>query len=552
MALWLLGMLVPAVEPPASPPPDAVVIAPRALLPALEPLWNHRREQGHRWVWIDPAGRSAQALRQAILDLPQRQALRFVLLVGDADPVDGRGGAVPASVGPLCVPTHRVEAVVNVQYGSEPELASDHPYGDLDGDGSPELAVGRLPADSPQELAQMVAKILAYERCPDFGPWRQRINLVAGVGGFHPLVDAVIETAARKLLSAGIPAAYDVSLTYGSWRSPYCPDPRRFREVTLQRHNEGCLFWVYLGHGQADQLDEVRIPGERFPILRVPDCHALQCEAGLPIAILLACYTAAYDRPGDCLAEQMLKAPGGPVAVLGGSRVTMPYAMSVLGAALMEAYFGQRPETLGETIRWAKQRTMASVEAMQPPPLSRAVLDGLAGLLSPHADQLAAERREHVYLFNLLGDPMLRLAHPQTVALACPARVEAGQRLRLEGHTALAGPGVLELVCRPDGSKVPLPVRERFDPSDRALEAFQPVYEQTRDRCWARWALELPAGAFATEIVIPPHCHGPCHVRLRVEGPDRFALGSAALYVGPAGPPVATPVASEPLPVGGR
>jgi hypothetical protein len=533
MMLWLMALLIPAAEPSASElPADGVVIASRAMLPALEPLLAHRRRQGHRFVWLEPHG-TAETLRQAIAQLPDREALRFVLLVGDAAPGGGNQRIAASTAGATShVPAHLVAAAVNVRYGSEPHIASDHPYGDLDGDGVAELAVGRLPADTPQELANMVAKILAYERSTDFGAWRQRINLVAGVGGFHPLVDTVIETATSKLLTYSVPAAYDVSLTYGNWRSPYCPDPRRFQETTLTRHNEGCLFFVYLGHGQADQLDEVRIPGERFPILHARDCQHLRCATAPPIAILLACYTAAFDRPDDCLAEQMLKAPGGPVAVLGGSRVTMPYGMSVLGAALMDVYFREQPPTLGQTIVRAKRQMLLPLDDPQGAvSLSRAMLDGVAGLISPQPAELSQERREHVYLFNLLGDPMLRMVHPQAVELTCPPRAEAGQRLRLKGQSDLAGDAVLELVCRRDCHKVPLPPRQRFDPSDRALEAFHAVYEQAQDRCWGRWALELPEGPFATEIVIPPQCHGPCHLRLRVAGAGSFGLGAASLYV---------------------
>jgi hypothetical protein len=55
----------------------------------------------------------------------------------------------------------------------------------------------------------------------------------------------------------------------------------------------------------------------------------------------------------------LLKAEGGPVAVYGGSRVTMPYGMSVMGTALMEEYFGRGHATLGDAIMAAKRRMMA-------------------------------------------------------------------------------------------------------------------------------------------------------------------------------------------------
>ncbi len=78
----------------------------------------------------------------------------------------------------------------------------------------------------------------------------------------------------------------------------------------------------------------MRITRRTVQHLNVNDCGKLRVSSGAaPIAIMLACYTAAFDQPQDCLAEQMLKAEGGPVAVYGGSRVTMPYAMSVMGDA---------------------------------------------------------------------------------------------------------------------------------------------------------------------------------------------------------------------------
>ena len=50
----------------------------------------------------------------------------------------------------------------------------------------------------------------------------------------------------------GQPLAF---MTYASLASPYCPDPRKFHDTTIGRFNEGCLFWVYIGHGHPTGLD---------------------------------------------------------------------------------------------------------------------------------------------------------------------------------------------------------------------------------------------------------------------------------------------------------
>ena len=518
-------------------PADALVVAPREFLPALKPLVDHRQAQGHRFGYI-PSTQPAEAIRLAIRQAAAGSKLRFVLLVGDAEPA----ARTDAGVAARSTPTHLHKAVVNVKWGSEPEIPSDNWYADLDDDHQPDLAIGRIPADSPAELSRIVDKILAYERAADFGPWRHRVNFIAGVGGFSPLIDGVLETATSKLLTSGIPAAYDTPMTYGSWRSPYCPDPRLFHDVTVQRHNEGCLFWVYIGHGHATGLDRVSIPGERFHIFDVNDCRQLKAQAGSPIAIMLACYTAAFDQPQDCLGEELLRTPGGPVAVYGGSRVTMPYAMAVMGTGMMEEYFQNRPATLGEAILAAKRRMMQPVDDKDPlKNANRLLLDGLASIMSPSRELLEEERREHLHLFTLLGDPMLRLAHPQEITLAAPKEAEPGQTLQIAGASELVGRGVLELVCRRDQFKTPPPARERFDPTDKGLAALHDAYVAANDRTWARWGLALPGGQFATEIAIPPECRGPCHVRLLVADGKSYALGATSIYIRPQ--PTAEPAA---------
>ena len=520
----ILALFLLAADPQAA---DAVIVAPRDFYPALQPLIDHRQEQGHQFALMSNSG-SADQIRAAIRKVAAGGKLKHVLIVGDAEPA----ARVDAKVAARCVPAHLHKAVVNVKWGSEPQIASDNWYADLDGDHVPDVAIGRIPADSPAEVTQVVGKILAYEKSADFGPWRQRVNFIAGVGGFSPIIDGVLETATSKLLTSGIPAAYETRMTYGSWTSPYCPDPRLFHDVTVERHNEGCLFWVYIGHGHSTGLDRVSIPGERFHIFDCDDCRELKCTSGSPIAIMLACHTAAFDQPKDCLAEDLLRTEGGPVAVYGGSRVTMPYAMGVMGSAMMQEYFRSRPPTLGETILLAKRRMMAPLDEKDPlGNLNRFVLDSVASVISPSPDLMEEERREHLYLFNLIGDPMLRLTYPEQVTLKAPREAQPGEKLRISGNTALAGEGVLELVCRRDQFKSPPPKRERFDPRDAALEEYQGVYEQALDRCFAKWALDLPQGDFATDITIPEDCQGPCHVRLLVAGREGHALGSANLFV---------------------
>jgi len=497
---------------------DAIVVCAPSFRAALQPWIDHRATQGVRCRLVAPAD-TADATRNRIRDEAPRGA-KWVVLVGDT-PVTS-----PEAERALGIPTFLLRAKVNRLFGSEPHLASDVPYGDFDGDQVPDAAVGRLSCRTPAALTTLVEKILAYERTPA-GAWRQRINIVAGIGGFGPVVDSAIEWATAKLITGGIPSTYDTTLTLGNWQSPYCPDPRRFSAAVCDRLQDGCLFWVYIGHGQRTQLDHIRVPGGRYSMLNGDDVDHLQCSAGAPIALLLACHTGAFDSPVDCLGERMVASRGGPIAAICGSRVTMPYAMSILGSGLMDACFEQRKETLGEILLSA-QRHLPRDDDKGP---QRQIIDSLAAAVSPRPDLLAEERAEHVYLFNLLGDPTLRMPLPQTVALKVDREAIAGSTLVIEGTSNLAGSATIDLVLRRDRSPISPAKRTQFDHDDLAATPFDDTYRRSNDRRIVQKNVTLPAGPFRLELAIPADARGACHVRASITDEKRMAIGASDIFI---------------------
>lgn len=535
--LSLIALVLLAADPRAAKPAaatsvgaaDVVVVCPKEYRAALAPWVAHRQGQGHRIEVIDNG--TPEATRTRIRELAAAGKLTHVVLVGDADAPRNQGERRST------VPTFKTKAEVNVQFGSEPEIAADNPYGDLDGDGLPDLAVGRLSVDRADQLAEVVRKIITYETQQDHGPWRQRVSLVAGIGGFGAIVDSTIEMTAKKFLCDGVPAGYSTSMTYGSWRSPYCPDPRRFQDAVVQGFNNGALFWVYIGHGHPERLDRVHVPGAAYPILEQRDVIKLDCQHGSPIALLLACYTGAFDFPRECLAEEMLRLPGGPVAVLAGSRVTMPYAMAVLSSGMIDECFQNRPATLGEIVLRAKRR---SVEASAPvgdvsdeAPAkidNRQLLDALGKMMSPHPN-LDAERKEHLALFNLLGDPLLRIAYPEPVTLESPEEIAAGGTLPLKITSPFAGKCTVQIVCRRDCLTFDVPSRPEFSLESSSLDGLHAVYEKANDHRFSEHLLDISAGQFEADLPVPSSARGPCHVRVFIEGKDRHALGATSLFV---------------------
>ncbi|MBI2825798.1 MAG: hypothetical protein HYX69_14020 [Planctomycetia bacterium] len=507
----------------SSAAPDTVVVCPDALRPALAPWLVLRERQGHGCVVV-PAG-SAEQIRARIRGAAGK-SLRFVLLVGDAAPEPfGRPGATG-------VPTHYTASKVVSRFGGSATIAGDNWYADLDDDQLPDVAIGRLTADTPPQLGRIVAKVLAYERGLTPGNWLRRINLVAGLGGFGQLADAAIEATAKRLLSDGIPPAYATTVTYGSWRSPYCPDPRLFHAAALARFNEGCLFWVYMGHGRERVVDRVRAPDGTHHIFDVNDCGQLHCAAAPPIALLLCCSAGAFDERDDCLAEEMVAADQGPVATIAGSRVTMPYGTSVLGAEMLRVHFQERAGTLGELLLQAKRATMLRARD----DTSSRAIDSLAAILNPASNDLAAERQEHVELFNLLGDPLLRLPRAADAKVIAPASVRAGSVLAVAGTSPIDGRAAIELVVRRDRLTFRPPERGRYETSDSARREFQETYERANDARLASCETATAGRQFEARLEVPRDASGPCHVRVFVQGEREVAVGSADVTIDEAQP----------------
>jgi hypothetical protein len=183
--ILLLGI---AADPVAA---DTVVVCPQEFLATMQPWIDHRIQQGHRIALVSNR-LPARQIRDQIRQLASAGHLRSIVLVGDA-PAAGANDVVPLGT----TPTHLADAKVNVKWGSEPQIATDNWYADLDDDLVPDVSIGRLTADNQAELALMIQKILSYEQ-QGSGPWCRRLSFVAGVGGFGPLTDSVLEMATKS------------------------------------------------------------------------------------------------------------------------------------------------------------------------------------------------------------------------------------------------------------------------------------------------------------------------------------------------------------------
>ena len=255
-----------------------------------------------------------------------RQAPRFVLLVGDAsfDPKNYYG------YGDFdFVPTKLIDTAYM-------ETASDDWFVDANGDGLPEIGIGRLPVRTKEEAAVVVSKIVGYERSSR----KREAILVSDIN------DGFDFEGASEEIGGLVPSSLMVRKIY---RGQFSSDDQ-VRGVLLGSIGEGPLLVNFIGHGSVEIW--------RGSILTSDDAENLT-NKGLPFFVSMTCLNGFFQDPyAEPLAESLLKASGGGgVAVWTSSGLTEPDKQAVMNKELVRLMFGGGSITIGEAAARAKAAT---------------------------------------------------------------------------------------------------------------------------------------------------------------------------------------------------
>jgi len=350
---------------------DYLILTPAELAPALEPLVAQRRRAGLRVRVVDAQAvyddfgdgrRDPAAIQRFLLHTLAAwpaPAPAYVLLVGDGS-YDPRGFVTP--------PAPTIPAWLRLVDPVIGETASDHRYVTAALDSQlPQMMIGRLPAHTAEEVAGMVAKILAFEAAPAAATWRRQALLVAdnayqSDGRPDPAGDfwALADRAASLLTTGGV----DVTRLYynpcAATTAAACnlPDPPypRYGDAAvltadlLARVNAGRGLVIYTGH--ASPLSWAGAPY----LLRASDIAALTSSAPPFVALEMSCYTGFFHGRYESLAETLLRAPGGAVASWASSGQSAVRGQDVLLERLLTTLLTDAPAgvTLGQAVLAAK------------------------------------------------------------------------------------------------------------------------------------------------------------------------------------------------------
>jgi Peptidase family C25 len=386
-----------------------------AFVDALVPLAEHRRLDG-LFVII-----STKPVAEALASAPRPPA--FLLLVGDDE-----SGREDES---WFLPTARRD-LYRWRQAQRKTFASDMLFGDLDGDLSPDIPVGRIPARTPGEVQAAVARIIAFEtRAPTVDDLR--LPVLGGAPGYGPRVDAMATGLLLSNLRRHAPAWVRPWVISAAAGQPLCGWPPDHPALFGEQMVKGGLLTAVLAHAGTRHIHSMSHAGKgiNFGV----EVAATVFAKGPPSSplVLLTCLSGDFTRKRRCLAEECFFLPGGPVAVIAATTESHPLTNYHSGVELLRAITPGR-RRLGPLWLEIQKKAFAARA-----PLVEMMLRDAEGNLGSEIDT-ARLRRDQLLMYAMLGDPATRLKLPKPLD-ASVTSTDSGWRWTVErppGATRLA------------------------------------------------------------------------------------------------------------------
>ncbi len=357
---------------------DYLMVAHRSLIAAVEPLAELHRERGLTVEVIDVQDvfdefnhgvvhpESIRRFFEHVWNNWQRPRPRFVLLVGDAswdykNPTTDDTRYADWTYRPR--ETFRFVKNTSTPYSEGADLNSrnlvptwsyptfeGHAAGDnwfvcLEGDDDvPEMAIGRLPAISAEEVSAVVAKTVAFIEDRPIGPWRRNLLFITNESkGFQSASDRLAE---RMQAQGYVPLT-----VYPRPEEKVNEDHTR---KIVEDLDNGVSTVHFIGHG-GRYIWRTGPPDlkKNHDLFTLEHLDSLAPNPRLPVILSLTCYSAPFDHPSaDSIGEKFLRlADRGAIGVFAASWRNSP--SPAMGRALLDE-LTQPGATIGEAIQRAK------------------------------------------------------------------------------------------------------------------------------------------------------------------------------------------------------
>ncbi|MBP3248375.1 MAG: type IX secretion system sortase PorU, partial [Prevotella sp.] len=344
--------------------------------------------------------------------------------------------------------------------------------------GKPDVAVGRLPARTPEEAKTLVDKIISYAQNEYAGPWQNEICMMGDDGNDNSHMKTADKVA--TMIESTYPN-YNVDKIYwdayqrtSSSTGYSYPDVTRLIKQQLQN---GALMMNYCGHGAAYAMSHELV-------MKLTDFESQQSNY-LPLWMTASCDIMPFDGQEENIGETvMLNSKGGGIAFFGTTRTVYATYNEVMNLAFTKHVLTPGM-AIGEAVRLAK-----------------------CELVEKSSDQTCNKLQ-----YTLLGDPALQLNTPRQKMVVdsingMPAthgiKLAAGSIVKITGHVELNNEtdtdfnGIVTLSVRDAEETITCRLNDRS--STGADKAF--VY-QDRTNYLYRGSENVTEGVFHFTFAIP-------------------------------------------------
>ncbi len=240
------------------------------------------------------------------------------------------------------------------------------------GDPYADFFAGRLPAETPNQAASMVQKIMGFVSAPPPGLWRKTVLLVNG--GFDLDDAAQLETWSEELIETWIEPPPFIGNPVRIYKGNENYWPHFYNARVRAAIDSGCVTVAFMGHGATHTWD-----------LMFENADLLLLENGgmLPFVLSPTCFTGDFgDHKTNVFGEDFLRrddAEHGALGFWGSSCLASEGDMRLINGSFMSHTLTPAPWTNGEAC---------------------------------YAARMAGGNTFAAGFFNLLGDPLAAVAVP--------------------------------------------------------------------------------------------------------------------------------------------
>lgn len=316
---------------------DLIIITTAELAPALQPLIEARKAQGltvglaqveeiyDQYGYGDPSPQSINNFIKFAYAAHDKKP-QYVFLVGDAT-TDPLGYESNRPNDPVTPPSNIVPSeLIKVSFSGE--TVSDARLVDIDGNLTPDIAVGRWPLNTVKEVENLVTRTLAYEKGLASEPAIFSFD-PSGAGEFGGFTNRLID-------NTGFDKSHVV--LYDE------PDSTNL----LKQWNDGAWMISYVGHGSLAMWGK----DELFSVDKI---NSISGDKNPPIVMQFSCLTGQFAHPSvESLSETMLKHEGGPVLLIAATSLTLSSNQSPFAVAFVKELQNPESKRIGDALQKAK------------------------------------------------------------------------------------------------------------------------------------------------------------------------------------------------------